>query len=153
MSDETPLPDAQDIARSVARRYARFADADDLTQDILLAFLRSFACDERHITASPALLRTTARRRAIDVVRRDAVRLKCEPLQDTAFTTHDSDALLDARAVLERLPPRDRLVVAARAYGYSDIEIARVTNVTPGRVSQIANAAAHALRGEAALCA
>lgn len=50
----------------------------------------------------------------------------------------DDVSPVDVKDVLSRLSARDRFVVLACAYGYSQVEVAAMIGLSPGRVSQIA---------------
>jgi RNA polymerase sigma-70 factor (ECF subfamily) len=130
------------------RRCSSDADAEDCVQEALLRAATFERLDETRIGA---FLRTVTGRLVIDAHRRRQrdLRLLAHRRVHDAATSPEEMALgrltdQDVAGAVQRLPSREREVVAARVAGLSTAEIAELLGVTPKSVERgLARARGH----------
>jgi RNA polymerase sigma factor (sigma-70 family) len=162
--------EAEAICRNQARRLFspsfafRGVDVDDLEQAALIRLAADFLTTDAGIELPDhnnpaALVNLIARRAIVDELRRTVHDPRSGPIAETVpldwvvsspFCLTDAvppaEAVADLRAALKQLPERTAFVVAARAHGYTNGEIAERLGVSYVRVSQINSAAVEQLR-------
>ena len=126
-----------EVFNASLRILGNVADAEDVTQDTFVAALQRMSTYDPAQAIGP-WLRTIARHRAIDVLRRRA-RAPEEP-EAAGVQSAEGVAIerLDAervRAALARVPPRDRALLVLRYWEDQPVEaIARALGMTDGGV-------------------
>lgn len=139
---------AESVLRRIASEYGRFVhgvvvahapieDAEDVVQEVLLAAV-AHAGELRDPRALGAWLATTARRRAIDALRKrrapDALPEEIADRRATAASAASAEAR-EALEALRALPEAYRETLALRLVeGLTGPEISRRTGLTPGSV-------------------
>lgn len=128
------------------------ATAEDIAQEAFLALLTS-TFEPRHPRATFAWLRTTARNRFVDLLRRRRLELPdglddVDMLWERFRPDERLDALKDALAAcLGELTDRAREAVLLRFQrGHKTHEIAAASNVTPAAVTKLLQRAKRTLR-------
>lgn len=112
-SSTTAFDTVQDVAVLALRNWDRFASYDDFAR----------WC---HVRAKWLALDELARTRRQPGVPIDSI----EP----ALTIDENPDLVDMISLIEKLPQRQREVVAYRLLGYKTAEVARVMNISDGAV-------------------
>lgn len=158
MTDFTPWPDAERIARTVVRRHLHIRvaafDADDVIQDVMLRLWRA-SPHEDGVHAHPSVVGRIAYRQLIDSLRTAhviadhdrAIRPVVDSIDAPEFWDRtevhapDTAAVMDAVDLVGALPERERFCLVALAHGYKEWEIAPVLGVSQSRVSQLKRAA------------
>lgn len=154
---QTLLDEHADALHRHVRALVGPNDADDVTQEVLIAALRAYP-SLRDGSNLRGWLWTIARHKAIDRARHDGRRPRTVPLDETAGggpapSTHERDRPQpddDLWAAVRRLPDGQRAAVALRFVDdmpYS--EIASVIGCSEGAARQRVHDGIRALRGEA----
>lgn len=133
-SDAASLPDFDRTYRSergVVQRHIVYLTGDrslaeDLTQETFGKLYERPPSEE--LRNPRAWLLTVASRLAYNHMRGDARRQERE-MRTAPDTDSDVDAVLDVRRALDRLEPRDRVVLLLRHSGFTYAEIGEATGV------------------------
>lgn len=156
---------APSFERLFSREYARVvaiaqrvlgdeAEAEDVAQEVFLAFHRRHAPDAPY---APAWLHSAAVHRALNVVRGKRRRLKREASQlafearmpvDPQEVIAEAETRREVRAALARLPARKSVVLALRYSGLSYSEVAAALGVGVGQVGTMLRRAEAQFRKE-----
>lgn len=132
------------------RSFRSVQDAEDAVQDIFLEIWRNADRYDAQQGSERAFVMTIARRRIIDRMRRQAVHLPVDRLEDPAMVPAAvepdpvdlDEELVRARAAMHQLRPEQRQVLElALGHGRSHAEIAAAVGIPLGTVKS------HARRG------
>ena len=132
---------AQAVLDSALRVVVNSADAEDVAQEVFMEIFRSGKLCE--FTDQPALVRTIATRRALDLLRRRKMGCDLQSEERDGREHQPCDYAIAAeldqrlRAALVRLPPREAEVFCLSVLeGNSAVDIAVLLSISKGAVAK-----------------